>query len=315
LLLVASHGYGGLMNADESTSPGADGEEAAVGQRRFRAELQKIPTVSHPVYGSCLAPEYPSQLLIALGHLGSLPIGAWRGQASIEWGLDPSLVRRYRRHQGSGPGSALTEPGLRAVERALIERVRAAGLGSELGELELLARLQHHGAATRLLDCSRNAFVALWFACRWEPAQDGALIGFELGENAVHLDTEMLRYGVDDLLEIASGRLLWWQPRSLSPRISAQQAVFVFGQVVDEPWGSIRLGEGGVSLGGTGAIPGAALIFVSASLKQALNAIWEPLLGFSEEALFPDFDGFALAHGVDKPFPADFITSTAEPPH
>jgi hypothetical protein len=102
LLLVASHGYGGLMNADESTSPGADGEEAAVGQRRFRAELQKIPTVSHPVYGSCLAPEYPSQLLIALGHLGSLPIGAWRGQASIEWGLDPSLSVATAGTRGAG---------------------------------------------------------------------------------------------------------------------------------------------------------------------------------------------------------------------
>jgi hypothetical protein len=56
----------------------------------------KIPTVSHELYGSCLAPTYPSQLLIALGHLASLPIGAWRGQASAEWGLDPALIRRYR---------------------------------------------------------------------------------------------------------------------------------------------------------------------------------------------------------------------------
>lgn len=120
-----------------------------MGERRFREELEKIPTVSHEVYGSCLAPMYPSQLLIALGHLASLPIGAWRGQASVEWGLDPSLVRRYRQHQMNRPGSVLTEPGLRAAERALIERARAAGLGSELDELELLARLQHHGAATR----------------------------------------------------------------------------------------------------------------------------------------------------------------------
>jgi hypothetical protein len=116
----------------------------------------------------------------------------------------------------------------------------------------------------------------------------------------------MLGRGIDDLLAIASGRLLWWQPRGLSPRISAQQAVFVFGQVVDEPWGSIRLGDGGVSLGGIGALPGAALILVSAKLKAAMNGIWEPLLGFSEESLFPDFDGFALAHGVGKPFPPDF---------
>lgn len=93
----------------------------------------------------------------------------------------------------------------------------------------------------------------------------------------------LLRHGVDDLLAMAAGRLLWWQPRSLSPRIFAYQAVFVFGEVVDEPWGSIRLGRGGVSLGGTGA----ALIFLSAQLKAALNGMWEPLLGFSAESLKP----------------------------
>jgi hypothetical protein len=299
------------VQADEITSPTAVSEEVAAGRRRFREELKQIPTLNHEVYGNCLAPAYPSQLLIALGQLASLPIGAWRGQASIDWGVDPSLVRRYRQHHEDRLDSALNEPNIRAVEEALIERARAAGLGSGLGELELLARLQHHGAATRLLDCSRNAFVALWFACRWEPEKDGVLIGFELGENAVHLDTEMLGHGLDDLLAMAAGRLLWWQPRSLSPRISAQQAVFVFGQVVDEPWGSIRLGEGGVSLGDIGAVPGAALIFVSAKLKAALNGIWGPLLGFSEESLFPDFDGFALAHGVDKPFPLGFVMDTA----
>jgi FRG domain len=299
------------VHAEEITSSAAVSEEVAASRRRFREELKQIPTFDHEVYGSCLAPAYPSQLLIALGQLASLPIGAWRGQASIDWGVDPSLVRRFRRQNKDQLGSALDEPSIRAVEKALVERASAAGVGGDLGELELLARLQHHGAATRLLDCSRNAFVALWFACRWEPGRDGVLIGFELGENAVNLSTEMLQHGIDDLLAMASGRLLWWQPRSLSPRISAQQAVFVFGEVVDEPWGSIRLGKGAVSLGDIGAVPGAALIFVSAKLKAALNGIWGPLLGFSEESLFPDFDGFALAHGVDKPFPAEFVMDTA----
>jgi hypothetical protein len=35
--------------------------------------------------------------------------------------------------------------------------------------------------------------------------------------------------------------------------------------------------------------------------------MWEPLLGFSEESLFPDFGGFALAHGTGKPFSGQFI--------
>jgi hypothetical protein len=224
-----------------------NGDEAAPGQRRFAEELAQIPVLEHPVYGRCLAPAYPSQLFIALGQLADLPIGAWRGQASIDWGIDPSLVRRFRQYQQTAPGAVLDEAHIRFAERALAERARAAGLGDSLGELDL-------------------------------PAQ-------------------------------AAGRLLWWQPRNLSPRIAAQQAAFVFGPVADEPWESIRLGRGQVSPGGTGAVPGTALIYVSAQLKATMNGIWERLLGFSEESLFPDFDGFALAHSIGKPFPPDFAVA------
>jgi hypothetical protein len=83
--------------------------------------------------------------------------------------------------------------------------------------------------------------------------------------------------------------------QALSPRISAQQAVFVFGRVVDERWGSIRLGEGEVAAGESGDVPAAPLIFVSGKLKEALNQTWRELYGFSEDSLFPDFDGFAQA--------------------
>ena len=41
-------------------------------------------------------------------------------------------------------------------------------------------------------------------------------------------------------------------------------------------------------------------------LKIALNGIWQDLFGFSEETLFPDFDGFARAHAVGRVFPRDF---------
>ena len=77
-----------------------------------------------------------------------------------------------------------------------------------------------------------------------------------------------------------------WQPPGLWHRVSARQAAFVFGEVVDGPWGSIRLGGGGLGLGDIGSIPGPALIFVSAQLKTALSGIWEPLLGSSEQSLY-----------------------------
>src|ERR1700748_2804669 len=92
----------------------AVGPDVEAGRRRFREELARIPVRVHAVYGRCLAPTYPSQLFIALGQLASLPIGGWRGQADIDWGLDSSLVRRYRAHRGSG--SVMDEENLRAVE-------------------------------------------------------------------------------------------------------------------------------------------------------------------------------------------------------
>jgi hypothetical protein len=104
--------------ADDITSLASVSEEVAAGRRRFREELKQIPTLDHEVYGSCLAPVYPSQLLIALGQLASLPIGAWRGQASIDWGVDPSLVRRYRQRHEDRPGSALNESSIRAAPSA-----------------------------------------------------------------------------------------------------------------------------------------------------------------------------------------------------
>ena len=38
--------------------------------------------------------------------------------------------------------------------------------GKQLPDLELLAELQYFGAATCLIDFTRSALVALWFACQ-----------------------------------------------------------------------------------------------------------------------------------------------------
>jgi FRG domain len=274
---------------------------------RWRRLLQEIPEIEHDLWGRLLAPGDPAQLIILLGQLAALQIGAWRGQADAGWKVHSSLARRYQSEKAwLGPRFKLTEENIRKTEKEVVERARSAGLGEDLCELELLARLQHHGAATRLLDCTRSAFVALWFACRSEPEKDGLLLGFRLQEHAVHLNTEMLRWDIDKLLTHAKGKLLWWQPRDLSRRISAQQAVFVFGPVVDEAWGSMRLGDGEIDVGDVGKVPGAALMLIPAGLKATLNATWSDLFGFTEESLFPDFDGFAQAHGVARRFPLDF---------
>jgi hypothetical protein len=153
--------------------------EVLADQARYRQLLKKRPEVHHPKYGSILAPNYPEQLLTLLGQLASLNIEAWRGQADASWDVDSSLARRYRRQRAwLGARYSLSEANVRAVESALVERARSVGFGEGLSEVEILTRLQHHGAATRMLDCTRSAFVALWFACREHPDRDGILIGF-----------------------------------------------------------------------------------------------------------------------------------------
>lgn len=67
--------------------------------------------------------------------------------------------------------------------------------GRKLTDFELLAKLQHHGAATRLIDVSRNMLVALWFTCSSEPEKTGLLFGLAAG----------VIIGLEGLMEVGAG--------------------------------------------------------------------------------------------------------------
>jgi hypothetical protein len=174
-------------------------------------------------------------------------IGGWRGQAELDWRLDSGAVRRLHEPRPEEdplemPPEYLEEQ-LREYENRLMQRARMAGHGHhdgrELSDLELLALLQHHGAATRLLDCTRNAYIALWFAASEHPDRYGLVIGLDLaGSFAVH-EATTLRKPMRDLLDEAGTRLSFWWPSALSPRIPAQQGFFLWGQARYRPWGSI----------------------------------------------------------------------------
>ena len=62
---------------------------------------------------------------------------------------------------------------LRRINEKLIDKAHLLGhyrqIGQRLPDLDLLAEFQHFGAATCLIDFSRNAQVALWFACQQSP--------------------------------------------------------------------------------------------------------------------------------------------------
>lgn len=270
---------------------------------RWHARWDEIPTRNVVPYGKVYAPESLDQLMLLFRQLSMLDIGAWRGQADASWKLDPSLVRRWKQDRAwMGPAYRLDERRLREHERHLIEQTREAGFSEPPGELEMLARLQHHGGATRLLDCTKNAFTALWFASQGPFERSGMLVGFRLStDHAVKVESDQLDKSIEKLLTMASGRLLWWKPRQSNPRIAAQQGLFVFSEYVNREWGSVNL-SGPPEMAGIGEIPGVVSVLVSGDLKEELDSAWEPLFGYSEATLFPDFDGFASSQGAGKPF-------------
>lgn len=289
---------------------------------RERADYSApIEAVLRPPYGMVPAPTRADQLARVVTCLSRERIEAWRGQADADNLIESTLVRRIRDHPPARKHAPRVpdESDIRRTERALVERAHHAGFRSETGELELMAQLRHHGAATRLLDATRNAYVAVWFACRQHVEKDGLLIGFRLREehDALAVNTEMLSWDMDRLLAQGDGRLLWWQPRELSQRIRAQQALLVFGATVSPApnpdarpyWGSVRFGKRPILLPDrrpVGDVDGAAVVLITAALKRAMKSSWPTVFGYSDEVLFPDFDGFAQAHREGIEFPPDF---------
>lgn len=79
----------------------------------------------------------------------------WRGQSNIEWPVHSSAYRRLAIRE-----KQVTEKAIQAYEKRLLQEASHKGYrfvdGKLLSDLELLARLQHHGAATRLVDFTKN---------------------------------------------------------------------------------------------------------------------------------------------------------------
>ncbi|MEG2640638.1 MAG: FRG domain-containing protein [Bacilli bacterium] len=96
----------------------------------------------------------------------------FRGQSNIHFEILPSIARK--------PNSAIGNS-LVWFESELINSAKISFpdmFPKDIDPINLLAKLQHYGIPTRLLDITENPLVGLYFACNLDPDKDGELIAF-----------------------------------------------------------------------------------------------------------------------------------------
>ena len=213
----------------------------------------------------------------------------YRGQSDSHEPVNCSAVRRLTAFAGRQIEDKLIDNLLIGYLEYLISKARRRGfIPSDLGQptadlqdLELLALLQHQGAATGLIDFTRQPLAALWFACNEASAKDGAVYLLSESEVAEIKTKDRLKQKLESFY--GKNQLWSWEPPALGNRIVAQSSIFVFG---------------------VSAIPGTMMqkLTIPAAHKTKILGKLETVYGISEEDLFPDFSGYAVANSSKKAF-------------
>ena len=224
----------------------------------------------------------------------------FRGQSSKGWGLNSGAERRVKDRSGN-PGM------LEYLTKHLIEPARSEGYGNqqnrELNDLELLAALQHQGAATCLIDFTANFHLALWFACE-DPKNDGTVFVVNRGDIRTfrEITPEQAKDGIEKLLKgetdtpkstddnfvvissDVSPKIYYWKPPPNENRIVVQHSCFVFSFSLN-------------------AIAQMACekITIPKQDKKAVRQLLEKFYGLDTRTVFRDLTGFAGSHGQGSP--------------
>ena len=207
------------------------------------------------------------------------------------------------------------------INEEMIKDARAQGHdykdGKYLFDLDLLAELQHYGAATCLIDFTYDAMVALWFACQpsseryrcvkhaenaesevtcqliSEKYANGKVVAVGLHRSHKVADTEaeknigcFFRQNVKNRSE-----LYHWQPKYQNNRIIAQRSIFMFGSFT---------------------FKADAEYIIPAEDKSRILFSLERIFGKTEASLYPDFDGFATQRAHDKEYTSTNVSGYIE---
>ncbi len=217
----------------------------------------------------------------------------FRGMANAEWKLESSLHRRLKDNKLKNIPHDTYHDIFMEMVKILISRSRRDGHdienGRELKDLELLAKLQHYGAATCLIDFTQNSLVALYFAC--------TVVDNENDDNAngkvFALNNDNVDFYDEIYIKSSDKKIEYWlkeqnkgpwilSPKKLSNRITAQQSVFVFGSPIL-------------------STKNFYICEVEAKYKKTIIKHLKKC-GISEETLFDDFVGFSKQNSHNKKY-------------
>ena len=216
----------------------------------------------------------------------------FRGVRKDSYKIEAGACRRLPEADRYNPAKLLK------INQELIDKARLLGHdqlnGEQLSDLALLAELQHFRAATCLIDFTRNALIALWFACDKLPLRNQKTkLRKQMARSTLcvlidpsrfkTITSELLEKDINDFfLEDENGRypLYQWQPKLQNNRIIAQQSVFIFGGAKIEASDECIIRRDG---------------------KQDLLKALDKLVGLTDATIYPDSDGFARLHVQNNP--------------
>lgn len=226
----------------------------------------------------------------------------YRGQCCSSWPLEPGIIRRIKKtYTGIGQSGLLFRLSVDYASE-LLKKARISRLFKKNEcDLNILAILQHYGAATPLLDFSYDPLVALYFACQpYEENNinsDGKIFCINYpkqirsGSSPMRPVTDPSLINIESALEPDSHSGIWhWKAPDNLPckRSKKQQSVFVFGWGLYWKYNTDRL------------IDELKIIIISAESKKNILQELEQKYEISEQTLFPDIHGFAQSNSHSK---------------
>ena len=253
---------------------------------------------------------------------------AFRGQADAAWKVESAAFRRL---EESGGGTPDKKQIITYLQRDILEPARMNGYGSQngqrLSDLELLAELQHHGAATCLIDFTREFLIAMWFACQIHKDEsdketDGKIFIVNINDLKIFLSLERKDLEHEGGIEAA----LNFETRERGSMPGMEQAIRRSDLTPPEQANAPRnttsiqqisshwywsphgmneriLRQNSLFVFGEPNVLDEHLIGEIQIRQEDKHNILEELktLGITREALFKDIPGFATSHSHDQP--------------